>query len=226
VCSRYSLTTPAEAVRQLFGLAEVAPYPPRMNIAPTQPTSIVRVNHKGQRAFELVRWGLIPSWVKDPKTLSILLNARAETVLEKPSFRGNMRHRRCIVPASGYYEWVGPPRAKRPFLIQPHDGQCLGFAGLWDHWLGADGSEIETMAIITVAANAAVSSVHDRMPAVLMPEQYDAWLDTKSVDAGDACKLLKPAPKDLLELFEVSSKLNNVRNEGPQVQERVKTTLL
>jgi putative SOS response-associated peptidase YedK len=226
VCSRYSLTTPAEAVRQLFGLAHVDPFPQRMNIAPTQPTGVVRLDVKGQRAFELVRWGLIPSWVKDPTKLSLILNARAETLLEKPSFRGNMRHRRCIVPASGFYEWVGPPRAKRPFLIQPRNGQCLGFAGLWDHWLGADGSEIETMAIITVAANNTVSAVHDRMPAILAPADFDAWLDMRSVEAKDAMPLLAPAPDDLLELFEVSARLNNVRNEGPEVQERVRTTLL
>jgi putative SOS response-associated peptidase YedK len=230
VCSRYSLTTPPEAVRQLFGLAHVAPYPPRMNIAPTQPTGVVRLDLKGQRVFELVRWGLIPSWVKDPKSLSTLLNARAETVLEKPSFKGNMRHRRCIVPASGFYEWVGPPRAKRPFLIQPRDQNgkvhCLGFAGLWDHWLGADGSEIETMAIVTVAANATVSAVHDRMPAILSPHQFDDWLDVKRVDAADAARFLVPAPEDLLELFEVSAKLNSVHNEGPEVQARVRTTLL
>jgi putative SOS response-associated peptidase YedK len=226
LCSRYSLTTPAEAVRQLFGLAQVDPFPQRMNIAPTQPTGVVRLDVKGQRAFELVRWGLIPSWMKDPAKLSLILNARAETVLEKPSFRGNMRHRRCIVPASGFYEWVGPPRAKRPFLIQPRDGKCLGFAGLWDHWLGADGSEIETMAIITVAANATVSAVHDRMPAILAADQFDAWLDVRGVDAKDAMHLLAPAPDDLLELFEVSARLNNVRNEGPEVQERVRTTLL
>jgi putative SOS response-associated peptidase YedK len=226
VCSRYSLTTPAEAVRQLFKLGAVDPFPPRANVAPTQPVSVVRLDAKGERAFELVRWGLIPAWVKDPAKLSTILNARAETVLEKPSFRGNMRHRRCIVPASGFYEWVGPPRAKRPYLIQPRDGTCLGFAALWDHWLGADGSEIETMAIITVAANTVVSAVHDRMPAILPPDQFDAWLDVRGVEAKDAATLLQPAPAGLLELFEVSARLNNVRNEGLDLQERVKTTLL
>jgi putative SOS response-associated peptidase YedK len=213
-------------VRQLFGLAHIDPFPPRMNIAPTQPVGVVRLDLKGERAFDLVRWGLIPGWVKDPKTFSTLLNARAETVQEKPSFKGSLRHRRCIVPASGFYEWVGPARAKRPFLIQPRDGGCLAFAGLWEHWLGADGSEIETMAIITVAANATVSAIHDRMPAILRPDQFDAWLDVRGVEPKHAVPFLKPAADDLLEAFEVSTRVNNVRNEGPEVQERVRTTLL
>jgi putative SOS response-associated peptidase YedK len=226
VCSRYSLTTPAEAVRQLFALDRIHPYPPRANIAPTQPVGIVRLDPKGHRSFDLVRWGLIPAWVKDPAKLSTLINARAETALEKPSFKGNMRHRRCLVPASAFYEWVGPPRAKRPFMIQPKDGTCLALAGIWDHWLGADGSEIDTVAILTVAANGVVSAVHDRMPAILAPGQFDAWLDVRAVEAKDAAVLLTPAPEPLLELFEISPRINNVRNEGPDLQERVRTTLL
>jgi putative SOS response-associated peptidase YedK len=226
VCSRYSLTTPAEAVRQLFGLTHIDPYPPRMNIAPTQPVGVVRLDLKGARALELVRWGLIPGWVKDPSQFSTLLNARAETVHLKPSFKGSLRHRRCIVPASGFYEWVGPPRAKRPYLIQARDGQCLGFAGLWEHWLGADGSEIETMAIITVAANATVAPIHDRMPAILPPDQFERWLNVRDVESKDAVGLLAPASDTLLEAFEVSARVNNVRNEGPELQDRVRTTLL
>ena len=226
MCSRYSLTTPAEAVRQLFQLPHIDTFPPRANIAPTQPVGIVCLDANGERSFELVRWGLIPGWVKDPAKLSTLINARAETVLEKPSFRGSMRHRRCIVPASGFYEWVGPPRAKRPFLIQSRDGGCMGFAGIWDHWLGADGSEIDTMAILTVAANTVVSAVHDRMPAILARNQFDAWLDVRGVEAKAAAHLLNPAPDAILELFEVSTRVNNVGNEGLDLQERVNTTLL
>jgi putative SOS response-associated peptidase YedK len=226
VCSRYSLTTPAESVRQLFKLTHIDPFPPRANIAPTQPVGIVCAHSNGDRVFELVRWGLIPAWVKDPSKLTTLINARAETVLEKPSFRGSMRHRRCIIPASGFYEWVGPPRAKRPFLIRPRDCGCFGFAGIWDHWLGADGSEIDTMAIITVAANGVVSAVHDRMPAILPPDQFDAWLDVRGVDANVAASILAPAPDERLELFEVSPRLNNVRNEGLDLQDPIRTTLL
>lgn len=226
MCSRYSLTTPAESVRQLFKLPHIDPFPPRANIAPTQPVGIVCLDVKGDRTCELVRWGLIPAWVKDPSKISTLINARAETVLDKPSFRGSMRHRRCIVPATGFYEWVGPPRAKRPFLFQSRARTCLGFAGIWDHWLGADGSEIDTMAIITVAANGVVSAVHDRMPAILAPDQFAAWLDVRNVDAKAAADLLNPAPDALLELFEVSPRVNNVRNEGLDLQEPVRTTLL
>ena len=226
MCSRYNLTSPHEAVRSYFNYRNAEPFPPRYNIAPTQPVAIVRLDHAGERELRLVRWGLIPPWVKDPRQFTTLINARAETVAEKPSFRGAMRHKRCLVPADGFYEWVGPAGAKRPHLIRPRSGGPIAFAGLAEQWLGADGSELETMAIITVAANATVAPIHDRMPAILAPDAFAAWLDCRGVSAGEACALLGPAPDDLLEAFEVTRKLSNPRNEGPEVQERVRTTLL
>jgi putative SOS response-associated peptidase YedK len=226
MCSRYSLTSPPEAVRATFRHVNVASFPPRYNIAPTQPTAIVRLGHTGERELVLVRWGLIPAWVKDPGRFSTLINARAETALEKPSFRGAMRHRRCLVPTDGFYEWIGPAGAKRPHLIRPRAGGPIAFAGLHETWLGAEGSELDTMAILTVAANPTVAPIHDRMPAILAPEAFEAWLDVKGVEARAAALLLRPAPADLLEAFEVTSRLNNARNEGPELQERVRTTLL
>ena len=226
MCSRYSLTSPPEAVRGYFRHLNETQFPPRYNIAPTQPVLIVRPGHDGRREIVLVRWGLIPSWAKDPARLTTLINARAETAAEKPSFRGSMRHRRCLVPADGFYEWIGPAGAKRPHLLRPVAGGPIAFAGLWEHWLGADGSEIETMAILTVPANAVAARLHDRMPAILPPEAFDAWLDTRSVRAEAASAMLRPAPDALLEVVEVSRKLNNSRNEGPEVQEIIGRMLI
>lgn len=219
MCSRYSLTSPPEAVRAMFGHHNVEVFPPRYNIAPTQPVLIVRPDHQGRRELVLVRWGLIPGWAKDPARMGNLINARAETVCEKPAFRGGIRHRRCLVPADGFYEWTGSAGRKTPYLARRPEGGPIALAGIWEHWLGADGSEIDTMAILTVAANASVARIHDRMPAILLPGDFEAWLDTRNVRAEVAAQLLRPAPETALELVEVSSRINDVRHEGPHAQE-------
>ena len=226
MCSRYSLTSPHEAVRQLFGHVNEVVYPPRYNIAPTQPVVIVRLGHTLQREIALVRWGLIPGWVKDPRTFATILNARTETVLEKPSFKAALRHKRCLVPADGFYEFVGAPGKKRPMLISAAAGGPIALAAIHEYWLGAEGSEMETMAILTVAANTRVSSVHDRMPAIIPPEHFERWLDVKTVDSKEAHAMLLPAPDDLLNIREVDPKLNNPRNEGPELQRSPTSTLL
>lgn len=226
MCSRFSLTSPPDAVRAYFNCSGEADFPPRYNIAPSQPVLIVRPAPAGGRELALVRWGLIPSWVKDPGRLSMMINARAETAADKPSFRGGMRHRRCLVPADGFYEWIGPAGAKRPHLLRPVAGGPIAFAGIWEDWMGADGSEISTMAILTVPANDVASRVHDRMPAILAPDAFEIWMDTRDVRAAEAAELLQPAPDSLLEILEVSRELNNPRNEGPRVQEVVTRPLL
>lgn len=226
MCTRYSLTSPHEAVRATFGYVNEAVFPPRYNIAPTQPVAIVRRNLMGQRELALVRWGLIPSWVKNPAQFSTLVNARAETADVKPAFRSAMRHRHCLVPADGFYEWTGRAGAKQPHLIRPRAGGLIALAGLWEHWLGADGSEIETMAILTTTSNAEMASIHDRMPVILTPDQYSVWLDCSSGLAHEAKRLLKPLPDGSLEIIPVSKDLNNPRNDYPEVQERVASGLL
>lgn len=226
MCGRFTLTTPGELVAEAFGLDETPELAPRYNIAPTQPVAIVRLDAKGARELTLVRWGLIPSWVNDPREFSTLINARSETAADKPSFRGAMRHRRCLVPADGFYEWTGKPGAKRPHLIRPKSHGPMAMAGLAEHWLGADGSEMETMAILTVAANQTMSVLHDRMPVILPPHDFDAWLDCRPGTAEHVQRFLAPAPEDLLEIVEVTAKLNNPRNEGPQLQTPVRSTLL
>ncbi len=219
MCSRYSLTTPAEAVRAHFGTINAAEFPPRYNIAPTQPVLIVRLDHKKQRELCLVRWGLIPSWVKDPRDFSTLINARSETAAEKPSFRGPMRHRRCLVPCSGFYEWTGVRGAKQPHLVARVDGSVMALAGLWEHWLGADGSEMDSMAILTTEANEDMRAIHDRMPVILQPSQFAEWLDCSSGSSTEVRSLLKPLADGELVVRPVSRKVNNPRNDSREVQE-------
>lgn len=221
MCSRYTLTSPPEAVRAYFGYLNEAAFPPRYNIAPAQPVAIVRNTPTGGREMALVRWGLIPAWVKDPRTFKMLINARAESAADKPSFRAALRHKRCLVPADGFYEWTSATRGKRPHLIRPRNRGLLGLAAIYENWLGADGSEIETMAILTTAANATISVLHDRMPVIIPPQHFDVWLDCRPGTATAILDLLAPAPDDLLEIIEVSRKLDDPRNEGPEVQEPV-----
>ncbi len=230
MCSRYSLTSPPEAVRQLFGYETAEDFPPRYNIAPSQPVLIVRNSQKAEPEPALVRWGLIPSWVKDPREFSMLINARSETAMEKPSFRGSIRHKRCLVPVDGFYEWTGKPGAKQPHLIRLKSHRLFAFAGIWEHWLGADGSEFDSMAILTTSANADMSHIHDRMPVFVPPSAFDRWLDCRPGTADFITGLLVAPPDGEIEIIAVSPKLNNPRNEGPELQTpaqpRAQSTLL
>ena len=221
MCGRFALNQTPEKVRHWFDYAETPNFPARYNIAPTQPIAIVRADSAGARHFALVRWGLIPSWVKDPADFSLLINARAETAIEKPSFRNPMRHGRCLVPASGFYEWRRPASGpKQAYWVQPRDGGLVAFAGLWETWFAPDGSDIETGAILTVEANAAIAQIHNRMPAVIAREDFDTWLDTATVPPRKAKDLLKPAPEDLFEAIPVSNRVNAVANDDVGLQER------
>ena len=226
MCSRYSLTSPPEAIRRLFGLDQLEEFPPRYNIAPTQPMLLVREAARGGREATLARWGLIPPWVKDPREFATLLNARAETAAEKPSFRAAFRHRRCLIPADGFYEWTGAPGAKQPHLIRLKTRAPFAFAGLWENWLGADGSEIETAAILTTAANGDMSVIHDRMPVILHEADYERWIDCRpgtSVHVGD---LMAPLPDGLIDIVAVTRKVNSSQVEGAELQTPISAPLL
>jgi putative SOS response-associated peptidase YedK len=216
MCSRYSLTSPHEAVKSYFAYAGGHEFPPRPNIAPTEPVAIVRNNLAGDRELMLVRWGLLPPWVKDPREFATLINARAETITEKPSFRGAIRHKRCLIPADGFYEWTGAKGAKRPFLVRPKAGGLMALAGIYEQWLGADGSEMETMAILTCAANTFMEPLHDRMPVILPPESFEVWLDGRPGTSDHILNLLRPAPEELLEMVELHSNLNDPKPKGGQ----------
>jgi putative SOS response-associated peptidase YedK len=216
MCGRYLITSAPEAMRQLFQYPELPNFPPRYNVAPTQPIPIVRL-HEGRRQFALVRWGLIPSWVKDPKTFSLVLQARSDSVLDKPSFKNAMKRRRCLIPADGFYEWNEDTR--RPYVVRPKHGGPVAFAGLWECWIGPNGEELETAAVITTDANKTLHPIHHRMPAVIPPEAFDLWLDCRNVDANTAAALLGPAPEDLFEAYEISTAVNRVTNDHPGVLE-------
>jgi putative SOS response-associated peptidase YedK len=226
MCSRYNLISPPEFVRAVFGYSNRPNFPPRYNIAPTQPIHIVREAAGGGCELTLARWGLLPSWVKNREDFSTIINARSETAAEKPSFRAAMRHRRCLIPADGFIEWTGPRGAKRPFYLKSPDQGLMAFAGLWEQWQGADGSEIESAVILTTQANATVSALHNRMPVILNPEQFDAWLDCKRVSPGDLAEFLIPAPDTLLEAVELDPKINNPANDNPELLEPLQASLL
>jgi putative SOS response-associated peptidase YedK len=213
MCGRYVIKSTPETIRRLFGYSDQPNFPPRYNIAPTQPVPIVRLA-EGQRRFALVRWGLIPSWVQDPRKFTLLINARGESVIEKPAFRAAMRHRRCLFPADGFYEWKVTPTGKRPYFVRPKSGGPMAFAGLWETWRGPNGEEQETAAIVTTAANRTLASIHERMPVIIDPAAFDLWLDTKRVDARTAAALIAPAPENLLEAYEISPAVNRVANDS------------
>ncbi|HVZ50835.1 MAG TPA: SOS response-associated peptidase [Pseudolabrys sp.] len=218
MCGRYTVTSAPEAIRALFRYDERPNFPPRFNIAPTQPIAVVRL-HEGKRQFALMRWGLLPSWVKDPKTFSLLINARADTVCDKPAFRAAMKRRRCLIPADGFYEWKPEGGRKQPFYIRAKSGEPLAFAGLWETWTGPNGEELDTAAIITTDANRGLNHIHDRMPAIVPPEAFDLWLNTNEVDARTAEALLMPARDDLLEAYPVSTAVNRTANDNAKLIE-------
>jgi putative SOS response-associated peptidase YedK len=216
MCGRYVIKSSPEAIRALFGYSEQPNFPPRYNIAPTQPVPVVRLA-EGRRSFALVRWGLIPAWVKDPRTFTLLINARGESVLDKPAFRNAMRRRRCLFPTDGFYEWRQEGKAKRPFFVRPKAGGPMAFAGLWETWMGPNGEETETGAIVTTRANRTLAAIHDRMPVIVPPDAFDFWLDCAKVDAETAAALIAPAPDDVVEAYEISSAVNHVANDSPEL---------
>jgi putative SOS response-associated peptidase YedK len=213
MCARYVITSPADAIRALFGYAGEPNFPPRYNVAPTQPIPIVRLA-QGERVFALARWGFLPSWVKDPRAFSLLVNARGESVNDKPAFRNAMRRRRCLVPADGFYEW-SDTRPRRPFFVRPKGGGPIAFAGLWETWSGPNGEEVDTAAIVTTRSNRSLAAIHDRMPVIVPPEAFDLWLDCATVDATTAAALFVPASDALFESYEVSTAVNRAANDSP-----------
>ena len=220
MCVRYNLIAPPGDVAAHFGLAAIEPFPPRYNIAPAQPVTIVGNGPTGERLARLVLWGLIPSWSKEagwskePGRHAPFVNARAETAHERAAFRGGIRHRRCLVPASGFYVWKARGGRQVPFLVRATDGRLLALAGIADHWLGADGSELDTMAILTVPAGPDMAQLQRRLPLILEPESFARWLDCRSGETGSIANLLAPADAVGLQMVEVSSRLNDVSCEG------------
>jgi putative SOS response-associated peptidase YedK len=218
MCGRYLLTSAPDAIRRLFRYPDQPNFPPRYNIAPTQPVPIVRMTDRG-REFALVRWGLLPSWVKDPKAFSLLINARGESVNEKPAFKNAMKRRRCLFPADGFYEWKQIGGRRGAFYAHPVEQGPVAFAGLYETWMGPNGEEVETAAIVTTQANSALSEIHHRAPVVVPRDQFDFWLDCRNVDEQRAANLLVPAPEGSWAIREVSPAVNKVANDSPALLE-------
>ena len=213
MCGRYSLKTPADILAKHFQLAQVPPGKPRYNIAPSQLVVTVKVPvHQNEREIGLARWGLIPSWAKDPSIGNRMIIARAETVSEKPAFRDAFARSRCLIPADGYYEWRRQGRMgqrKQPFYIRMRDARLFAFAGLWERWMGPDGKAVETCAILTTEPNAALKEIHDRMPVILDPKDYGQWLDPSIRQAALLQPLLCPYHDDALTAYPVSPHVND-----------------
>jgi putative SOS response-associated peptidase YedK len=214
VCGRFTLTTNLGALAARFGVARfLEEVGPRYNIAPTQ--TVIVVNDDGTRHLTQMRWGLIPSWAKDPAIGNRMINARAETVATKPAFRAALRKRRCLIPADGFYEWQPVGRRKQPVFIALKTREPFSFAGLWESWTSPEEEEIKTCTIITTEANVLLKPIHDRMPAILSREAEAVWLDPTIQDPERLLPYLKPYQAEEMEVYAVSTKVNSPANEGP-----------
>jgi putative SOS response-associated peptidase YedK len=209
MCGRFTLFEPDKILSKEFGVSGFTTLAPRYNIAPSQPVAAVRAAPAGSgRELAFLRWGLIPSWSKDPAIGNRLINARAETAHEKPSFRNAFRRHRCLIPASGFYEWLRWERGKQPYFVRMHDAHLFAFAGLWEQWESPEEGVIETCAILTTAANAVLAPIHDRMPVILPTTVYDQWLDPALLNTDLLAPLLVPfSPEEML-AFPVSPRVN------------------
>lgn len=216
MCGRFTLTVSPNTLSNLFNTEWSSPFKPRYNIAPTQQVPVVRSSPEDNSLhIDLLKWGLIPSWAKDPSIGSHMINARSETLEEKPSFRTAFKHRRCIIPASGFYEWQMVDKRKQPYYISMNNNIPMLFAGLWDHWKAPDGTVIESCSIISTSSNEIISSLHDRMPVILPEHDINAWLHS-STTADELKSLLKPCPSDLMQLYPVSNVVNSPKNDSPE----------
>lgn len=219
MCGRYALYGPISRLHEQFD-ASIDELPegfgPRYNAAPLQMLPVVRQRPNGERVVHLLRWGLVPSWSKDDSIAAKLINARAETLAEKPSFRAAYKARRCIIPASGFFEWKAAEHGKQPYYIHPADGGLFGFAGLWERWAPADGMTTDTFTVITTAANDAIRPLHDRMPVILAPQDYSTWL-ARATEPEHLDSVISSPPVVPVALFPVSKAVGNVKNDSPDL---------
>jgi putative SOS response-associated peptidase YedK len=219
MCGRYNLTLPVEALARLFNFPELPNLAPRYNIAPTQEAPVIRRRDGERRELVLMRWGLVPSWSKAVGTSAPLINARSETVADKPSFRSAFRQRRCLVPATGYYEWRSDPSGKQPFHIALDAGGAMALAGLWERWRDParpDASPLLSFALMTTTPTPELAAIHDRMPAILAPADYAAWLDP-ATPADRLASLLGPFAGAALKSYPISRRVNIVRRDDPDI---------
>jgi putative SOS response-associated peptidase YedK len=192
MCGRFALNATPNDVQALFGYTETPNFPPRGNISPTDPIAIVTQEGR-DRHFKLVRWGLLPAWLKEPEGFPVLFNARGETIGSKPTFKSASRHRRCLIPADAFYEWAHTGKTKIPHRIRKPDSSLFAIAGLWEPYAHANGSEIDTATIVTTDANGLISALHHRMPVIIPESQFSNWLDTQNYSLDAAMHLVRPA---------------------------------
>lgn len=221
MCGRYFLDAEAEELEALFGPMPMPRLAARYNIAPTQPIPIVREAANGGREMVLVRWGLVPGWSKGPDSRYSMINARAETVAEKPAYRNAFRYRRCLVPANGFYEWRAGPTGKQPMALRPADGGVLALAGLWEHWQDAGGNELESCTIVVRPADDQVRAVHDRMPLIVSPDAFGVWLDRRAQNPAAIGTLIAAQQPPRLTIYPVSRQVNRPTNDSPALVEPV-----
>lgn len=224
MCGRFSQSQSANAIAQTFQVPDVPPLTPRYNIAPTQAVpTVLQTSEQQDRQFRMLHWGLIPSWAKDSKIGSKLINARAETVAEKPSFRSAFRKRRCLVLADGFYEWQQQEgkKQKQPFYFRLNDGHPFAFAGLWEHWEDSNGEEIDSCTILTTQANELMHPIHNRMPVILDPKHYELWLNPEVKQPELLQPLLCPYPTQEMMTYPVSKLVNKPSQDSSDCIERV-----
>ena len=215
MCGRFTLTSSGQELAENFDLAEIPELRPRFNVAPTQQVAVIRADHADEPFLAFHRWGLVPFWAKDPAIGNRMINARSETVADKPAFRAALRKRRCIVPASGFYEWGGAGKARHPHLFRMRDRAVFGIAGLWEHWSDAEGAEMLSCTLLTTNANESVRPVHLRMPVILSPTDYRTWLDPEHSDPDRVISLLVPCASDWLDDTMVGTRVNDPRYDDP-----------
>jgi putative SOS response-associated peptidase YedK len=216
MCGRFTLTVDPSELREAFGNYNFPQkFMPRYNIAPTQPILVIPNDSKNEATFFI--WGLVPSWAKDMSIGSRLINARAETLAEKPSFRGSLKYKRCLIPADGFYEWQTQPgtKTKVPYFIRMKNRQPFAFAGLWDEWQSPDGGTVRSATIITTEPNSLMAKLHNRMPVILDPDQYEEWLDPSPRSADRLLPLLGPHAAEQMTAFPVSTQVNSPENDLP-----------
>lgn len=217
MCGRYTLRSSGAEVARRFGLAEVPQLEARYNVAPSQLVPTVRQPEAGApRVLELRRWGLVPSWAKDPRIGNRMINARAETVADKPAFRVAFRQRRCLVPMDGFYEWRREGKRNVPHHVRLASQEPFGVAGLWERWRGEDGEALETCTLLTTAASARLRALHDRMPVVLDPSDHALWLDPDARDTGRLQELLRPQEEWPFEIVAVGPRVSDPRRDDPE----------
>ena len=222
MCGRYAFFSPAEAVKRAFSLDDFPPLEPRYNIAPTQPVPVLREEQPGRRQVALLHWGLIPSWARDRSVGNRMINARAETLSERPAYRAAFRRRRCVVLADGWYEWQVVASGKQPWFIHSRDGAPLGLAGLWETWRDPAGGEpVESCTIVTTDAVGPLAEIHHRMPAVLPAAGLEAWLDPRQQDVAALSGWLGPRDPAEFSARAVSRRVNDPRNQGADLIEAV-----